>query len=219
MLDSAIANAEHNDGIAADELFVSACFADEGPTLKRFRPRARGRAGRIRKRTCHITVIVSRYATRGSRGQAQPGAPVVAPPPAPPPPAPAVRRGSRKSGETATPATSDRRGAAHADEPTDDGRRGARRGRGRRLEADRGRQRPPMTAVETDEVAETRRQPRTQRRTPLRPRPRETSNGSEGQPLRLPPRCHHRLEVPLVRQTARSTSTTSSRTGRSATTS
>jgi large subunit ribosomal protein L22 len=59
-LESAIANAEHNDQIPADELFVSACFADEGPTLKRWRPRARGRATRIRKRTCHITVIVSR---------------------------------------------------------------------------------------------------------------------------------------------------------------
>jgi large subunit ribosomal protein L22 len=60
VLDSAIANAEHNDEIPADELFVSACYADEGPTLKRWRPRARGRATRIRKRTCHITVIVSR---------------------------------------------------------------------------------------------------------------------------------------------------------------
>jgi large subunit ribosomal protein L22 len=60
-LDSAAANAENNDGIPAEELYVSACYADEGPTLKRFRPRARGRAMRIRKRTCHITVIVSRY--------------------------------------------------------------------------------------------------------------------------------------------------------------
>ncbi len=60
-LDSAVANAEHNDDIPAEELFVSACYADEGPTMKRFRPRARGRASRIRKRTCHITVIVSRY--------------------------------------------------------------------------------------------------------------------------------------------------------------
>ena len=50
-LESAIANAEHNNQIPADELFVSACFADEGPTLKRWRPRARGRATRIRKRT------------------------------------------------------------------------------------------------------------------------------------------------------------------------
>ena len=60
-LDSAVANAEHNDDIPAEELYVSACYADEGPTMKRFRPRARGRASRIRKRTCHITVIVSRY--------------------------------------------------------------------------------------------------------------------------------------------------------------
>ena len=59
-LESAIANAENNNGIAAEDLFVSACYADEGPTLKRWRPRARGRATRIRKRTCHITVIVSR---------------------------------------------------------------------------------------------------------------------------------------------------------------
>lgn len=61
-LESAIANAEHNDQIPADELYVSACYADEGPTLKRWRPRARGRATRIRKRTCHITIIVSRIA-------------------------------------------------------------------------------------------------------------------------------------------------------------
>jgi large subunit ribosomal protein L22 len=59
-LASAMANAENNDGIDAAELFVSACYADEGPTLKRWRPRARGRATRIRKRTCHITIIVSR---------------------------------------------------------------------------------------------------------------------------------------------------------------
>ncbi len=61
VLDSAVANAENNDGLDAEELFVSACYADEGPTLKRWRPRARGRATRIRKRTCHITVIVTRY--------------------------------------------------------------------------------------------------------------------------------------------------------------
>jgi large subunit ribosomal protein L22 len=59
-LASAAANAENNDLIDPEELYVSACFADEGPTLKRWRPRARGRATRIRKRTCHITVIVSR---------------------------------------------------------------------------------------------------------------------------------------------------------------
>jgi large subunit ribosomal protein L22 len=60
VLASAVANAEHNDQVVSDELYVSACFADEGPTLKRWRPRARGRATRIRKRTSHVTVIVSR---------------------------------------------------------------------------------------------------------------------------------------------------------------
>jgi large subunit ribosomal protein L22 len=60
LLDSAIANGEHNHALDPEELFVSACFADEGPTLKRWRPRARGRATRIRKRTTHVTVIVSR---------------------------------------------------------------------------------------------------------------------------------------------------------------
>jgi large subunit ribosomal protein L22 len=60
LLDSAIANAEKNDSHVPDELYVSACYADEGRTNKRWRPRARGRATRIRKRTCHVTVIVSR---------------------------------------------------------------------------------------------------------------------------------------------------------------
>jgi large subunit ribosomal protein L22 len=86
-LASAVANAQHNDELDPDDLYVSACFADEGPTLRRFRPRARGRATRIRKRTCHVTVIVSRMpeemlerqrrkqeaqapaATRGRRGR------------------------------------------------------------------------------------------------------------------------------------------------------
>ena len=60
LLASAVANAENNDSIPADELYVSACWADEGITMKRFRPRARGRAGAIRKRTSHITIVVSR---------------------------------------------------------------------------------------------------------------------------------------------------------------
>lgn len=60
VLASAVANAVHNDQQDPDELYVIACFADEGPTLRRFRPRARGRATRIRKRSCHITVIVAR---------------------------------------------------------------------------------------------------------------------------------------------------------------
>jgi large subunit ribosomal protein L22 len=60
VLASAVANAVHNDGLNGEELFVSACYADEGSTLKRWRPRARGRATRIRKRTSHVTIIVSR---------------------------------------------------------------------------------------------------------------------------------------------------------------
>jgi len=60
VLTSAVANAAHNDQQSPEELYVSACYADEGATMKRWRPRARGRATRIRKRTCHITIIVSR---------------------------------------------------------------------------------------------------------------------------------------------------------------
>jgi large subunit ribosomal protein L22 len=58
LLESAVANAEHNFALDADELFVAEAYADEGPTLKRFRPRARGRATPIHKRTCHITIVV-----------------------------------------------------------------------------------------------------------------------------------------------------------------
>jgi large subunit ribosomal protein L22 len=59
VLASAVANAQNNDQLDPETLYVKACFADEGPTLKRFTPRARGRAGRINKRTCHITVVVA----------------------------------------------------------------------------------------------------------------------------------------------------------------
>ncbi len=58
LLASAVANATVRYGLGADEVFVAAAFADEGPTIKRFRPRARGRATRIRKRSCHITIVV-----------------------------------------------------------------------------------------------------------------------------------------------------------------
>ena len=60
VLESAIANAEHNRSLAADELFIARAWVDEGPTLRRFRPRAMGRATRINKRTCHISVVVGR---------------------------------------------------------------------------------------------------------------------------------------------------------------
>jgi large subunit ribosomal protein L22 len=60
VLASAVANAVNNDALNAEELYVAAAFADEGITMKRFTPRARGRAGAIRKRACHITVVVAR---------------------------------------------------------------------------------------------------------------------------------------------------------------
>jgi large subunit ribosomal protein L22 len=59
VLDSAVANAAANHHLDPDALYVAECWADEGPTLKRYRPRARGRATRINKRSCHITVVVA----------------------------------------------------------------------------------------------------------------------------------------------------------------
>ncbi|OKH17205.1 50S ribosomal protein L22 [[Limnothrix rosea] IAM M-220] len=59
VLRSAVANAEHNEGLDPSSLIVSTAFADAGPVLKRYRPRAQGRAFQIRKPTCHITVAVA----------------------------------------------------------------------------------------------------------------------------------------------------------------
>ena len=115
VLASAVANAVHNDGLDAEELYVSACYADEGSTLKRWRPRARGRATRIRKRTSHITIIVSRMPderiarrrAKQSAAGAQRSRRVASSrrqrterrrrrrPPPPPPPTPGPRRGPR----------------------------------------------------------------------------------------------------------------------------
>jgi large subunit ribosomal protein L22 len=72
VLASAIANAENNERLDPDSLLVAEAYVDEGPTLKRFRPRAQGRAYRIRKRTCHITVVVESIVTAGP---ARPGGP------------------------------------------------------------------------------------------------------------------------------------------------
>ena len=60
LLKSAGSNAEHNDALLVEELYVATAYADEGATQKRWRPRARGRATRIRKRSCHITVVLAR---------------------------------------------------------------------------------------------------------------------------------------------------------------
>jgi large subunit ribosomal protein L22 len=78
VLNSAVANAEHTLDLPADELYVSVVYADEGPTIKRWRPRARGRATRIRKRTSHMTIVVARFSdeqlqARRRREAAQPG--------------------------------------------------------------------------------------------------------------------------------------------------
>jgi large subunit ribosomal protein L22 len=59
VLRSAVANAEANHGLDGDELVVESAYADEGPTLKRWKPRARGRVNRIRKRTCHVTLVLA----------------------------------------------------------------------------------------------------------------------------------------------------------------
>ncbi|MBN1850480.1 MAG: 50S ribosomal protein L22 [Deltaproteobacteria bacterium] len=58
LIDSAVANAEQSSNVDVDNLYIHRIYADEGPTLKRFRPRAMGRATRIRKRTCHLTVVL-----------------------------------------------------------------------------------------------------------------------------------------------------------------
>ena len=67
ILNAAVSNAEQTLRVPADSLFVTRCWADEGPTLKRWRPRALGRAYRVRKRTTHITIVVQpREGTGGS---------------------------------------------------------------------------------------------------------------------------------------------------------
>ncbi len=218
-LESAIANAEHNDSQPPDELYVSACYADEGPTLKRWRPRARGRATRIRKRTCHITVIVSRIARGAARASA----------------------GSRR-GEALDRAVAPQWPAGRRGPPSRAGRCAAAlpRPSGRRADHDHDEHdhdehdhdehddvvEPEM--VEADEVdsdsavdevdSDEQRRPRS---TP-RPKPsvdeadaddavdeaeadddaeeRRRADGPEGQPVRVPPRRHHRLEVAVVRR-------------------
>ncbi len=59
LLKSAIANAENNNGMNPDDLYIEECYANRGPTMKRIRPRAQGRADRIQKRTSHITIVLN----------------------------------------------------------------------------------------------------------------------------------------------------------------
>jgi large subunit ribosomal protein L22 len=82
VLRSAVANAEANLGLDGDDMLVEAAYADVGPTLKRWKPRARGRVNRIRKRTCHVTlVLVERPEERVSRRRRAPAAAAQAPAP------------------------------------------------------------------------------------------------------------------------------------------
>ena len=101
VLRSAVANAEANHGLSGDDLIVVAAYADDGPTIKRWRARARGRVNRIRKRTCHITVRLT-PAERSGRTTT---------------PAESKRRGSATSTpKAATPKASPRQPRAGADE-------------------------------------------------------------------------------------------------------
>ena len=102
MLRSAVANAESAHALDGDELVILAAYADEGPTLKRWRARARGRVNRIRKRTCHITLIVSenpKAQARPKRSAQKPTATA-----APAPDAPAVDEKPKPSPKKRAPA-------------------------------------------------------------------------------------------------------------------
>jgi len=109
VLRSAVANAESAHALDGDELIVVEAYADEGPTLKRWKPRARGRAGRIMKRTCHITLVVAPdpALTSGRPKRAQKPAEETASPPETPTEAPVAdekpkRRATAKKKEEAT---------------------------------------------------------------------------------------------------------------------
>ena len=131
-LASAVANASVTGAVPEDELFVSACFADEGPTLKRWRPRARGRATRIRKRTSHITVIVSRLPDDELQRRRQQR------------PAAVAERRRRRAGQAQTQGRRPRRrrAAAEEEQPTAE-----------RAEAAPAEKTPPPDAEETEETA------------------------------------------------------------------
>ena len=87
VLASAVANAESAHGLDGDELVVLEAYADEGPTLKRWRARARGRVNRIKKRTCHITIVVAESPKSGRPRPQKPAKPAAEQAPAPETPA------------------------------------------------------------------------------------------------------------------------------------
>jgi large subunit ribosomal protein L22 len=102
VLRSAVANAEANHGLVGDDLIVSAAYVDEGPTIKRWRARARGRVGRIAKRTCHITVKLAEQAGEPSRGRRAAAPPTTAEAPSSEEKA-SRRRAKRAAAEEETP--------------------------------------------------------------------------------------------------------------------
>ena len=139
VLASAIANAENNNGYDADDLVVVGAYADEGPTLKRWRPRARGRVNRIRKRTCHITIQLA---------VAEPGEikkPVRRRPAAAPKPTPAPEPAVVETTPEAEEAAAEESQAEEKPKP-----RRARKPRAKKTETDT----PEATAETADEPAD-----------------------------------------------------------------
>ena len=188
VLESAVANAEANHGLSGDELYVSAAYVGAGPTLKRWRARARGRVARIRKRTCHITVRLA------MPDHSEIPLTPVAPPPEPiAAPEPEARRSPRpRSGPPKPEAESARSGAE---------------GRGAAAEA--GSRRPAETRDAREGEAEARprqegrrgdrdRRQAQARHAQRRRRKRRSPSGTEGSSRRPPGRHHPRLEVELV---------------------
>ena len=112
VLASAIANAENNAGHDEDDLIVWAAYADEGPTLKRWRARARGRVNRIRKRTCHITITLA--VAQPGEIKRRPARPSPEPEPEKKPKPRRKPRAKKPAGETAPPVEADAPGEPEA---------------------------------------------------------------------------------------------------------
>jgi large subunit ribosomal protein L22 len=104
VLRSAVANAEANHGLYGDDMYISACYADEGPGLKRWKPRARGRADRIVKGSCHITIKLTSLGAESPGRSTKPGAPsserAKPAPSSPPTPAPEAEAAETAPAET-----------------------------------------------------------------------------------------------------------------------
>jgi large subunit ribosomal protein L22 len=116
VLASAIANAEANNGFDADDMIVFAAYADEGPTLKRWRARARGRVNRIRKRTCHITIVLA-VAEPGEIRRRLPAPVEVAPAEPAAEERPRRTRGKRRAAADAAPEAAEPQPEAVEEEP------------------------------------------------------------------------------------------------------